>query len=162
MIVLYDLLMQLTPTKPEGFWPVSVVGYIEIGTSIASLIAVVFLAGRWSQKIEDVKTGVKKDLDGFGVRLGRLELGEEHNEGRVEALERQMARTQGQYEALIELVGGAKESVNALRQGNSSIGEKLERKIDELKQEQNDMKLALSERLKAVETTLQLRGPRER
>jgi chromosome segregation ATPase len=134
---------------------------MEIGTSLASLVAVIFLAGRWSQKIEDVKKDVKKDLDGFGARLGKLELGEEHNEGRVEALERQMARTQGQYEALIELIGGAKESVNALRQGNSSIGDRLEKKMDDLKQEQNDMKLALSERLKAVETTLQMRGNRQ-
>jgi hypothetical protein len=160
MIVLYDVLAQISPTKPEGFWPVSVVGYIEIITSIGSLLVVIFLAGRWSQKIEDVKKDVKKDLDGFGVRLGKLELGEEHNEGRVEALERQMARTQGQYEALIELIGGAKESVNALRLGNTSIGERLERKIEELKQEQNDMRLQLSERLKGVETTLQLRGSR--
>jgi hypothetical protein len=155
MTVLYDLLTQISIPKPEQFWPATVAGWVTVFGFLASTAWLVFQSGRWAQKLEDHKREIKTGMDGLGARVGRIELGKEHEEGRVEALERQMSRTQGQYEALIALLGEAKESVNQFRMGNQALGEKFERGIGELRRDQNDMRLELSQRLKAVETILE-------
>jgi hypothetical protein len=152
---LHDLLLQLSIPKPEQFWPVSVVGYIEMLGFLGTTVWIIFQTGRWAEKLETHKTETKAALDGFGSRVSRMELGLEHEEGRVDALEVQMSRTQGQYEALITLLGEAKESVNQFRMGTQTLGDKIERRIDDLKRDQNDMRLELSQRLKAVETILE-------
>jgi hypothetical protein len=148
-------LAQLTIPKPEGFWPATIVGWITFVGFLGSAAWIVFKTGRWSSQLDNFKDDCTANLNAFGGRVTKVEMGQEHEEGRVDALEVQMSRTQGQYEALIALLGEAKESVNAFRQGMAASSDKIERKIDDLRREQNDTKLTLSERLKAVETILE-------
>lgn len=155
MLPLADLLTQITIPKPEQFWPVSVVGWIEILGFLSTATWIIFQTGRWTEKLENHKKEITAALDGIGGRVSRMELSVEHEGGRVDALEVQLSRTQGQYEALIKILSEAKENVASFRQGTLDLGEKIERKIDDLKKEQNDTKLHLSERLKAVETILE-------
>jgi SMC interacting uncharacterized protein involved in chromosome segregation len=157
MIVAYDWLMQLSIPKPEGFWPTTGAGWISVIGFVATTGWLLIQAGRWTARLENHKKEVTGDVNAFGSRLTKLELGKEHEEGRVDALEVQMSRTQGQYEALIALIGEAKGSVDQFRVGNASLGDKIERRIDDLKRDQNDMRLELSQRMKAVETILEHR-----
>jgi uncharacterized coiled-coil protein SlyX len=157
MILASLLLSQVNIPKPEGFWPITVVGWITILGFIGTSVYVIFQTGRWSQKMETHKDEVKRALDGFGTRVGRIEMGMQHEEGRTDALEVQVATTQGRYEALIALLGEAKGSVDQFRVGLQNSTDKIEQKIDGLRVAQDDTKLELSQRLTAVETTLQLR-----
>jgi SMC interacting uncharacterized protein involved in chromosome segregation len=158
MTIVYDLfalLLQIEIPKPEGFWPVTIVGWVTVIGFIATSAWLLIQAGRWTAQLESHKKEVTTDMNAFGGRLSRLELGKEHEEGRVDALEVQQSRTQGQYEALIALIGEAKGSVEQFRVGMMASGEKVERKIDEMKIAQNQSTLELSQRLTAVETSLQ-------
>lgn len=160
MIVSLLLLLQISIPKPEGFWPVTGVGWITVLGFLASTAYLIYQAGRWAQKFDDHKKDVKKDLDGFGIRVSKMEMGMEHEEGRADAMEVQIATSQGRYEALISLLGEAKGSVDQFRSGLQSSSEKIEKKIDDLRIAQDATKLELSQRLTAVETTLHNR-PRQ-
>lgn len=166
MIEIYDLLAEIRIPAPEGFWPATITGWITILGFIGSAAWMVYLTGRWAQKLESNKSEIRNEFathkkevtdacNGVGGRVSKIELDMVHDGGRVDALEVQMSRTQGQYEALITLLGEAKASVDQFRAGMSASGEKIERKIDDLRRDQNDTKLHLSERLKAVETILE-------
>jgi chromosome segregation ATPase len=150
-------LVQIGIQKPEGFWPITVVGWITVAGFIGTAASLVYLVGRWSQKMETHKEEVKRTLDGFGARVGSVEHKIEHEEGRTDTLEVNVAATQGRYEALITLLGEAKGSVDHFRVGLQNSTDKIEKKIDGLREAQDDTKLELSQRLTAVETTLQLR-----
>jgi uncharacterized coiled-coil protein SlyX len=128
---------------------------LAVASFLGSAAFVVFVAGRWSSKMETHKEDVKKDLNGFGTRVSNIEMSHKHEEGRVDALEVQMSRTQGQYEALIRILGEAKGSVDQFREGMRVSGEKIEKKIEALTTQQADTKLEISQRLTAVETSLQ-------
>lgn len=151
---LYELL-QLSIPKTEGFWPSTGAGWVTLLGFFGSLIWIIFQSGRWSAKMEAHKKEVEQSLTGFGGRVTKMELGSKHEEGRVDALEVQLSRTQGQYEALMRILGEAKGSVDQFRVGMQASGEKIEKKIDDLRVEQGATKLEISQRLTAVETSLQ-------
>src|SRR3954466_4733823 len=103
------LVSQLQLVAPETFWPVSTTGWITLFGFIASTVWIVFQTGRWANKVD----GFRNDLNGVGVRITKVENAQNHEEGRVDALEVQLSRTQGQYEALIKILSEAKENVAA-------------------------------------------------
>ena len=140
--------------EPGQFWPSTITGWITVIGFLTSTAWFLYQMGRWAQKLEAHKDENKRELNGIGERVKRTELGLEHEEGRMDALEVQLGQAQGHYESLIKILSEAKVTVDGLRTETKSNAAAFRDGIDILRKEQNDTRLHLSERLKAVETIL--------
>lgn len=153
---------------PEtGLWATQTAEYITIGGFILSIGTTVFAWGKWTQRtnsvkaemdqaLENHKEQVKIQLDGFGGRVGDMESDHDHINGRLEEASGHVQRILGQHDTILGLLGEARGSAVQCREDTQALGEKLEKKLENMTAQLSDTKLQLSERLKVVETKIDL------
>jgi hypothetical protein len=156
-----------TVSASEGFWPITGAGWVALGGVFVSLLTTAFAWGRWTQKTTTVKeeltrefdnhkNHVKNVLDGFGGRVESMESEHDHINGRLDEASGHVQRILGQHDSILGLLGEAKGSTVQCREDTQALGEKIERKLEGMTREMADTKLHLSERLKGVETKLEI------
>lgn len=151
----------------ESIVPKFLIGLLTPLGFAASIGVFIWKAGQWSRDretdkkstdkaITDHKEAVKKDIDGLGIRVGKVE--HEHDEfrGRQQEMSEQISRTLGAHESLIKIIGEARGSSVQCREDTQALGEKIERKFDIAAKISVDNHLDLSTRLARVERELEL------
>jgi hypothetical protein len=142
--------------KPEGFWPVTVTGWITTVGFIASSIWVVFLTGRWSQKLEDHKKETTKELNQFGGRITKVEEEQLRQDGRLDQMASQQDRILGQHDLLIKAIGKSEGDAIQCREDTLALGEKIDGKLETIRREMGATALTLSTGLAEVKKELEL------
>jgi hypothetical protein len=157
----------------SGLWATATAQWITLGGLLVSLVSTAFAWGKWAQKTNAIKEDIEKDftnhkesvknqLDGFGGRVESMESEHDHINGRLEEASGHVQRILGQHDSILGLLGEARGSSVQCREDTQALGEKLEKKLENITSQQADTKLHLSERLKGVEKELELmrRGDR--
>lgn len=140
-------LLQQAPADDFHFWPVSIGGWVALFGGIFSVGAVVLGWGKLLEK-----------LNGYGGRLQEVEKAQEESRGHRQALQRQVDRILDQHETMISQLGEAKRSSERCNEETQDMAISIGSKIDEMRRDVNTMNLQLSQRIKAVETVLKLKG----
>lgn len=151
--------------SPEGFWPITVAGWIALCGVFLSLLTTAFAWGRWAQKITTVredlikefnnhKDTIKNQLDGFGGRVESMESEHDHINGRLEEASGHVQRILGQHDSILGLLGEARGSAVQCREDTQALGEKIERKLEGITTRIGAVELNLSQRLSSVETKI--------
>ncbi len=138
---------QALPTPRDGFWPVTVVGWITTVGFIMTILGGVFALGKFYQA-----------LNGFGARLTDAEKALEESKGDRSAIHRMLERVLTQHEALIERLGENRRTTEKCSEDTVELGIQIGSKIDVLGHRLNEINLNLSQRIKAVETVLKIKG----
>lgn len=144
ILLLFALLQ--TPSG-TSFWPITISGWITLAIAVVGIIGGFVSAGKF------IGT-----LNGFGLRLTDLERGHEKAEGERLTMQRQVDRILDQHETILERLGEAKRSADRCGEDTVELGIKIGSKIDTIGKEVTLMNLHLSQRIKAVETILKIKG----
>jgi hypothetical protein len=150
------LLLAELPPKPEGFWPVTVVGWITVIGLLSSTAYIIFQTGRWSQKLEDHKRETTKELNQFGGRVTKVEEEQVRQDGRLDHQGAQHERILGQHDILIKAIGRTEGEAVQCREDTYALGEKIDGKLEVLRKEVNATALTLATGLAEVKKELEL------
>ena len=121
-----------------------------VGGVVGILAAAIAFPVAWGKVVQK--------LNGFGERQEKLEKAHEKAEGERETMQRQIDRVLTQHDGLIRQLGEAKRSTEKCSEETVDLGIAIGSKIDTLSREVNGMNLHLSQRIKAVETVLKIKG----
>lgn len=144
----YALILALLQSPPGGsVWPVTVSGWVTLIIAVLGVAGGILAAGKFLGT-----------LNGFGVRLTDLEKAHEKAEGERATMQRQVDRVLDQHELMIERLGESKRSAEKCSEETVDLGIAIGAKIDSVARDVNSMNLQLSQRIKAVETVLKIRG----
>lgn len=130
-----------------GIWPVSISGWVSLVASLTALAVALIGYGKWIER-----------LNGMGGRVTTLEQKDQARVGAETERIRQLDRILNQHEDLIRQIGEAKGQATEARRESDENLLHMTSALSSLERSLNDMRLDLSQRMTAVETTLQLRG----
>lgn len=148
-----------------NLWATAAAGWITLAAFLISLGATIFAWGKWAQKtnsvkgeliekIDNHKEHVKNQLDGFGGRVESMESEHDHINGRLDEASGHVQRILGQHDSILGLLGEAKGSAVQCREDTQALGEKIERKLENITNRIGEVELNLSQRLTGVETKI--------
>lgn len=141
------LFLQQGPVSHLPILPVTASGWVALLGAVFSSGAVVLGWGKLLEK-----------LNGYGERLSDVERAQNESLGHRTAMQRQIDRILDQHETLISLLGEAKRSSEKCSEETQDVAINIGSKIDTVSREVNGMNLQLSQRIKAVETILRIKG----
>jgi hypothetical protein len=123
------------------------------GAWVALIIAVAAILGGFIAFGRFLQT-----LNGFGERLKVAEGRLDKSQGHRDAMQTQINRILDQHQTMLERLGEAKRSTEKCSEDTVDLGIAIGSKIDGVSREVNALALQLSQRIKAVETVLKLKG----
>lgn len=140
-------ILALQTVEHPAVWPITVAGWVTLVTAVALAVGGLVAGGKFLAI-----------LNGYGGRLGNVEEAQDESRGHRVAMQRQIDRILDQHEGMIGRLGESKRSAEKYNEETVDLGIQIGTKIDTLGREVNIMNLHLSQRIKAVETVLKLKG----
>lgn len=140
--MIFFLLAQVAAT-PEGFWPVTAVGWV---TAFGFILTVGGIVVGWGKMIEK--------LNGYGSRLTETEQAQSLADGKTQGIVLNVDRILNQHDLILKALGEAKRTAEKCGEDSDAIALRIENRLDVIKAELATVNLNLAQRLASVETRL--------
>lgn len=152
------IVLQRAAASGEGLWPSSVSGWVALATGVGAFIWSVVLGiyayGKTKARQEAAEERLTERLNGFGLRLERTEAFEDRMNGMDSERVRHLDRIDAEHQNLHREAGEAKASAEGCADKMVQHAIELGVLVRELEKRVGQFELAISQRVKGVETDI--------